>query len=138
MTVPRSSPTSRLGAVLLVTLCLLAGCAAPDAPGTVDEELIRHNILGTAYLGQQKWTEAEESFREASLLSPEEPLLLNNASVALVQQGTTRKQRIYIETLGSLADLAQREQLQPPTIIIVGEVVSLQEKLSWFGEHNRA
>ena len=57
--------------------------------------------------------------------------------VALVQQGTTRKQRIYIETLESLADLAQREQLQPPTIIIVGEVVSLQEKLSWFGVHNR-
>ncbi|MDX2456492.1 MAG: siroheme synthase CysG [Gammaproteobacteria bacterium] len=57
--------------------------------------------------------------------------------VALVQQGTTRKQRIYIETLESLADLAQREQLKPPTIIIVGEVVSLQEKLSWFGVNNR-
>jgi uroporphyrin-III C-methyltransferase/precorrin-2 dehydrogenase/sirohydrochlorin ferrochelatase len=57
--------------------------------------------------------------------------------VALVQQGTTRKQRIYIETLESLADLAQREQLQPPTIIIVGEVVSLQEKLSWFGVNDR-
>ena len=53
--------------------------------------------------------------------------------VALVQKGTTRKQRIYIETLESLADLAEREQLQPPTIIIVGEVVSLQDKLSWFG-----
>jgi uroporphyrin-III C-methyltransferase/precorrin-2 dehydrogenase/sirohydrochlorin ferrochelatase len=53
--------------------------------------------------------------------------------VALVQKGTTRKQRIYIETLESLADLGEREQLQPPTIIIVGEVVSLQEKLSWFG-----
>lgn len=57
--------------------------------------------------------------------------------VALVQQGTTRKQRIYIETLESLVDLAQREQLKPPTIIIVGEVVSLQEKLSWFGVNNR-
>jgi uroporphyrin-III C-methyltransferase/precorrin-2 dehydrogenase/sirohydrochlorin ferrochelatase len=57
--------------------------------------------------------------------------------VALVQQGTTRKQRIYIETLESLVDLAQREQLQPPTIIIVGEVVSLQEKLSWFGVSDR-
>ena len=57
--------------------------------------------------------------------------------VALVQQGTTRKQRIYIETLESLADLAQREPLQPPTIIIVGEVVSLQEKLSWFGVSDR-
>ena len=57
--------------------------------------------------------------------------------VALVQQGTTRKQRIYIETLESLTDLAQREQLHPPTIIIVGEVVSLHEKLSWFGMHDR-
>ena len=56
--------------------------------------------------------------------------------VALVQQGTTRKQRVYLETLGSLADLAQRESLQPPTIIIVGEVVGLQKKLSWFGENN--
>jgi len=27
--------------------------------------------------------------------------------------------------------------LQPPTIIIVGEVVSLQEKLSWFGMSSR-
>ena len=53
--------------------------------------------------------------------------------VALVQQGTTRNQRVYIETLGSMQDLAEREALKPPTIIIVGEVVSLQEKLSWFG-----
>ena len=57
--------------------------------------------------------------------------------VALVQKGTTREQRIYIETLESLADLAEREQLQPPTIIIVGEVVSLQDKLSWFGMSSR-
>ena len=56
--------------------------------------------------------------------------------VALVQQGTTHKQRVYIETLDSLQDLAEREQLKPPTIIIVGEVVSLQEKLSWFGMEN--
>jgi len=56
--------------------------------------------------------------------------------VALVQQGTTRNQRVYIETLDSLQDLAEREQLKPPTIIIVGEVVSLHEKLSWFGMKN--
>jgi uroporphyrin-III C-methyltransferase/precorrin-2 dehydrogenase/sirohydrochlorin ferrochelatase len=56
--------------------------------------------------------------------------------VALVQQGTTANQKVYIETLDSLQDLAEREQLKPPTIIIVGEVVSLQEKLSWFGIKN--
>ncbi|MGB5426714.1 MAG: siroheme synthase CysG [Gammaproteobacteria bacterium] len=53
--------------------------------------------------------------------------------VALVQQGTTREQCVYIETLASMQDLAERETLKPPTIIIVGEVVSLHEKLSWFG-----
>jgi uroporphyrin-III C-methyltransferase/precorrin-2 dehydrogenase/sirohydrochlorin ferrochelatase len=53
--------------------------------------------------------------------------------VALVQQGTTRNQRVYIETLGSMHDLTEREALKPPTIIIVGEVVSLHETLGWFG-----
>ncbi len=52
--------------------------------------------------------------------------------VALVQKGTTREQRVYIETLASLPDVATRKSLKPPTIIIVGEVVSLHEKLDWF------
>lgn len=52
--------------------------------------------------------------------------------VALVQKGTTREQRVYIETLASLPDIVTRKSLKPPTIIIVGEVVSLHEKLDWF------
>ncbi|MDX1697109.1 MAG: siroheme synthase CysG, partial [Thiohalobacterales bacterium] len=52
--------------------------------------------------------------------------------VALVQKGTTLEQRVYFETLASLPDIREREQLEPPTIIIVGEVVSLHEKLAWF------
>ena len=59
--------------------------------------------------------------------------LAKTTPVALVQQGTTRDQRVYIETLETMQDLAEREQLKPPTIIIVGEVVSLHDKLSWFG-----
>ncbi|MDH3979335.1 MAG: siroheme synthase CysG [Gammaproteobacteria bacterium] len=53
--------------------------------------------------------------------------------VALVQQGTTPNQRVYIETLDSLPTLGDRHAVKPPTIIIVGEVVSLHSKLSWFG-----
>jgi uroporphyrin-III C-methyltransferase/precorrin-2 dehydrogenase/sirohydrochlorin ferrochelatase len=53
--------------------------------------------------------------------------------VALVQQGTTPDQRVYIETLGSLPTLGERHTVKPPTIIIVGEVVSLHGKLRWFG-----
>ena len=59
--------------------------------------------------------------------------LSKDTPVALVQQGTTRDQRVFIETLETMPDLPEREQLKAPTIIIVGEVVQLQEKLSWFG-----
>jgi uroporphyrin-III C-methyltransferase/precorrin-2 dehydrogenase/sirohydrochlorin ferrochelatase len=54
--------------------------------------------------------------------------------VALIQQGTTQNQRVFIETLGSLPGLVDREEIKPPTLIIVGEVVKLSHKLKWFGD----
>ena len=51
---------------------------------------------------------------------------------ALVQQGTTHKQRVFVGTLGSLPEIVAEQQPKPPTLIIVGEVVKLQEKLAWF------
>jgi uroporphyrin-III C-methyltransferase/precorrin-2 dehydrogenase/sirohydrochlorin ferrochelatase len=56
---------------------------------------------------------------------------------ALVQQGTTRNQRVFVETLATLPTLVEREEIKPPTLIIVGEVVQLREKLKWFdgGDH---
>ena len=52
--------------------------------------------------------------------------------VALVQQGTTQDQRVFVETLATLPTLVEREEIKPPTLIIVGEVVKLREKLKWF------
>lgn len=52
--------------------------------------------------------------------------------VALVQQGTTSNQRVYTGTLQSLPDLLAQHEVQAPTLVIVGEVVSLREKLAWF------
>ena len=51
---------------------------------------------------------------------------------ALIQQGTTQKQKVYIRDLASLADIPKQHDIQPPTIIIIGEVVKLHENLSWF------
>ncbi len=51
---------------------------------------------------------------------------------ALIQQGTTPMQRVFSGTLSTLADIVAREQIKPPTLLIVGEVVKLQEKLSWY------
>ncbi len=53
---------------------------------------------------------------------------------AIVQQGTTPQQRTVTGTLSTLPRLAQHAQLTPPTLIIVGEVVKLHDKLAWFKE----
>jgi uroporphyrin-III C-methyltransferase/precorrin-2 dehydrogenase/sirohydrochlorin ferrochelatase len=51
---------------------------------------------------------------------------------AIVQQGTTQNQRVITGTLATLPAIAQREKLHAPTLIIVGGVVKLREKLAWF------
>jgi len=51
---------------------------------------------------------------------------------AVVQQGTTRDQRVVTGTLRTLASQVADAMLMPPTLIIVGEVVRLRERLSWF------
>lgn len=52
--------------------------------------------------------------------------------VALVQQGTTQNQRVIVTRLDKLEQTVRDEALKPPTIIIVGHVVKLHEKLAWF------
>jgi len=59
---------------------------------------------------------------------------------ALVEQGTTQNQRVHIGDLTSLPDLVHERDVKPPTLIIVGDVVQLHDKLKWFapaGEKTR-
>ncbi|NOZ10637.1 MAG: uroporphyrinogen-III C-methyltransferase [Gammaproteobacteria bacterium] len=51
---------------------------------------------------------------------------------ALVQQGTTHFQRVYVGDLKSLPDIVAKENVKAPTLVIVGEVVQLRNKLDWF------
>ena len=51
---------------------------------------------------------------------------------AIIQQGTTMNQRVLLGTLETLPTLADQANFTPPTLIIVGHVVKLHEKLAWF------
>ena len=53
--------------------------------------------------------------------------------IALIQQGTTDNQKVITGTLGTLPALVAKEAIKAPTIIIIGTVVSLHDKLKWFG-----
>ncbi len=58
--------------------------------------------------------------------------LPDTTPIAIVQQGTTPNQRVFTGTLATLPGIAEREKPQAPTLIIVGGVVTLREKLAWF------
>jgi uroporphyrin-III C-methyltransferase/precorrin-2 dehydrogenase/sirohydrochlorin ferrochelatase len=58
--------------------------------------------------------------------------LAADTPAALIQQGTTRNQRTLIGSLASLPEIVHTSDIKPPTLIIVGDVVTLHDKLSWF------
>ncbi len=58
--------------------------------------------------------------------------LSDDIPAALVEQGTTENQRVHIGTLSTLAEIVEREKVKAPTLIIVGDVVRLHDKLKWF------
>jgi uroporphyrin-III C-methyltransferase/precorrin-2 dehydrogenase/sirohydrochlorin ferrochelatase len=51
---------------------------------------------------------------------------------ALVQEGTTPRQRVLAGTLETLPALVRESGAHAPTLIIIGEVVKLRERLKWF------
>lgn len=56
--------------------------------------------------------------------------------LALVQQGTTPRQRVLVGTLATILEVVATDPPQPPTLVIIGEVVRLRERLSWFSAEN--
>jgi len=53
--------------------------------------------------------------------------------IAIIEKGTMPEQKVYISSLTELPDLLEKEDIQAPTLMIVGEVVKLNEKLNWYG-----
>ena len=54
--------------------------------------------------------------------------------MALVERASTDQQRVIIATLATMVETVAREKPHAPTLIIVGEVVTLHKSLAWFGE----
>ncbi len=55
---------------------------------------------------------------------------LSDTPVAVIQEGTRENQSVVI---GTLADIIEKtEDIRPPAILIVGEVVRLRDQIDWF------
>jgi len=51
---------------------------------------------------------------------------------ALIQAGTTPRQRTLLAPLEEIPSIAEREAIGAPTVLVVGEVARLHEQLNWY------
>jgi uroporphyrinogen III methyltransferase/synthase len=52
--------------------------------------------------------------------------------VAVVRWASTPEQRSVVGTLSTIADIVKQEDIKPPALIVIGEVVNLRGTLDWF------
>lgn len=52
--------------------------------------------------------------------------------IALIEKGTTQDQRVLVSDLTGLPAMIEAEQVMSPSLLVVGRVVSLHDKLAWF------
>jgi len=57
--------------------------------------------------------------------------------IAVIQEGTTPNQRVITGTLTDMPSRVELADIKPPTLIIVGSVVTLHQHLDWFQQSNR-
>ena len=55
-----------------------------------------------------------------------------NMPIALVQEGTTEKQKVMVSTISRIISKTLKSNIQSPVIIIIGEVVKLRKTIKWF------
>ena len=51
---------------------------------------------------------------------------------AIIQQGTMPEQKVYVGKVSTLTKTVAANEIKPPSMIVIGEVVKLHEKLTWY------
>ncbi|WP_088876603.1 uroporphyrinogen-III C-methyltransferase [Vibrio mediterranei] len=100
----------------------VTGHLKPDADDMDWSTLARGNQTLVIYMGLMK-----SDYIQQQLLAHGRS---NAVPVAIIERGTQRSQKVLRGQLSNLPGLAQ--QAESPALIVVGEVVSLADELSWF------
>lgn len=60
--------------------------------------------------------------------------LRKDTKIAVIENATTKEQRIVKGNLNNIMNRVIKAKLKSPAVIIIGKVVSLQKKLNWFNK----
>ncbi len=105
--------------------CLFVTAHGRDGQIEADwEAILRPNQTVAIYMGLALL----DSLMKAFLVRGASPDL----PAAVVDNGTRANQRVVTGTIATLAEKARAAELRGPTIIIVGTVVALHDRLDWF------
>lgn len=55
-----------------------------------------------------------------------------STKVAVIESGTTEKQRLVTGNLDSISSIVEKARIRPPAVIVIGRVAGLGKELSWF------
>lgn len=58
--------------------------------------------------------------------------LSNDTKIAVIQNGTLKEQKVIIGNFRDIRKKIDDASIKPPAVIIIGEVVSLSDKIKWF------
>jgi len=89
-------------------------------------ELAKPHQTVVFYMGLQKLPELRDGLLQAGMAS--------STPVAIISRATRPDQKTLIANLHNIVEQQQLEQLPGPALIVVGEVVSLEQQLHWFGD----
>ena len=57
--------------------------------------------------------------------------LPNNTKIAVIQKGTLQEQKVIVGNFTNIIKKMNDSSIKPPAVIIIGEVVSLSDTISW-------
>ena len=108
------------------SVSFVTGHEDPTKPDTAHnwEALAKSASTLVFYMGMKNLPDISRKLIDAGL-SPDTP-------AALVRWGTTAKHRSLVSTLGELPEAATRNGFAAPSLIVVGSVVMLRDRLNWF------
>ena len=98
--------------------------ASGDVPEAVDWQGLAKAVPVLVFYMALKHIELIANRLLAAGRRPDEP-------AAVVSRASTPDQRVVVSTLAEISGAARRAQLDPPALVVVGEVVRLREKLDW-------
>jgi uroporphyrin-III C-methyltransferase len=107
------------------SVAIITGHRAGDAEKPVDWVKIANSVDTMVILMGVESLEGIVGKLLAGGINPQKP-------VAMIESGTLPQQRTLIATLGTIIEEAKKQQIKPPSVILIGEVATLGRKLAWF------